>query len=250
MPKQNWTDEDRQAFGAKMKAARAAKQQDKEIKQEIEEAPAVDTAEVVRQVLAEIMKGGAKDNTSDRTTQDYSVEKDDYPDPRPELRKLPELKKYAFDENYILEWDVEVANYPKADGRWYREPRFVLDLWRYPTSVELADAQEKGNTKLTPTTQLWVGKHMQSEDDVAAKTAANKLGLKVGKDFPDFDTLMDAMRIERMKQWLLSLPVFGGEVTPSAAPQFSEMAVSGRVVKVHNQGTQDQVVESEKIIRA
>ena len=143
-----------------------------------------------------------------------------------------------------------MAQYDKRDGRWYREPRFIFEVWRYPTAAELDEAAEKGNKALTPTTQLFVGKHIQSEDDVAAKNLAQKLGYKVGVHFRDFDELMNRMRVERIKQWLLSLREFGGSTAAAKVVPQTDMAISGQVVKVHNPGTRDEVVESEKLLRS
>lgn len=253
MPKKEWSDEDRQAFGAKMKAAREAKQQEKEAKKEVAEAqtPEVDTAEVVRQVLAEILKGGHKDNT-DRTVQTYSIDPEDYPleETVEQLYDLSELSRFAPRENFSFQMRMEIAQYDKKDGKWYREPRFIFEVWRRPTATELAEAEEKGNKALTPTTEIFVGQHIQSEDDVAAKQAAQKLGLRAGVDYEDFDDLMNRMRTERIKQWLLSLPIFGGNAPKPKPIVETDMAISGQVVKVHNPGSKDEIVESEKIIRA
>lgn len=189
------------------------------------------------------------------TLQRYSTDKKDYLDPRERLYAIPELKKFALKDNYILEWDVEVSDYEKRDGTKHREPRFKVEMWRWPTEAELEEAKEKGNTSLTKDTQLFVGRHLQSEDDLTAKKMADELGLLVGKDFNDFDELMDEMRIERIKQWMLDL--FFKNRHEETRDTGEEMAISGTVTqvrgklnKVHNPGTKDEIVESEKIIRS
>lgn len=177
----------------------------------------------------------------------YSLEKDDYDDPTDRLLDLPELRKFAMRDNYILKWKVEMAQYQKVDGIWYREPRFVVELYRHPWEEELAESREKGGA-LTPEAVIFENRHMQVEDDIAARQIATDLKLKVGVDFADFDELMDEMRFLRIKKWLVDYLI------PPAPPSDNvnaprELAVGGTVKKVHNLGGGEVMVEGERILK-
>lgn len=249
MPKE-LSDEERQAVGARLKAARQAKQQKKEADQEVAEATQPNQiGAIIAAVLEKMEERQGSNRRSGRTIEVYPVDKAHYPDPTERLYDVPELRRFALRDNYRVYWDVKLSTYQTADGQWYREPRFETELWRFPKEHELLEAEEKGLKQITPQTEIFIGRQLQSEDDVVTKKIAEEMGLKVGRDFESFDQLMDEIRFEIIKRWLLSLPEFGGGRPSQKTDTGAETALGGRVVKIHNKGRADEMVESEKIIR-
>lgn len=248
MPKKEWTDEERKAFGKKMQDARDKKKEkvEEQVKKEAPQASGDVIAQTVAAVLKELSKEEKKTPRGGNVTELYSLDKSDYEDPTDKLYDLPELSKKAMRENYKIYWSLEMCRYQTADGAWFQEPRFVVELWRFPTDQELAESEEKGG-QIKKDTEILVGKHMQLEDEAAAREIATKLGLKVGADFEDFDQLMEAMRFERIKQWIVSTLVPRHDKHAVKAPK--ELAIGGTVVAVHNLDDGGKMVESERVIR-
>lgn len=241
MPKKEWTDEERKSFGAKMKAAREAKKLDE---QEIEEAKQpVDKDALIIQLLEQQNKilAGRGDKSDAKITNagiqgtvtKYPLDPKGYEDPTQRLYDLPELARFAMRQNYVLTWAVEMVEYDSHNIH-YREPVFKVTLERYPTPAERAEAEEN-NRPLAENTLIHVQTNVMHEDETAAHQAATKLGVDYERDFGSVEEMLEAMRFERFKQWLVHL-----FIKPVVPPKkTTEFAIGGRAVKVR---------ETEKIL--
>lgn len=214
------TEEQREAAKIRLAAARAAKQSKKNLKREIQEelreAPSLEeqvaalAAEVQRLTKLQannpnlqtpeqkvsasaLMEGATIGKRGIHGIQYiYPVEKSHYEDPTDRLYDSPELRRHAMRENFIFTWDVVGVIY-ESHNVTYSEPRFEVHLFR-----KLFDEEgvETGKAAL-------VARHYQHEDDLAAKVAADRLGLT--DSFDSFEQMMNEMRFWRIKQWLLAL---------------------------------------------
>lgn len=148
----------------------------------------------------------------------YPIEKSFYPDPTERLYDEPLLKRFNLRENFHFDWDVEGVEYEKY-GITYAEPRFTVRLFR----------RLFGEDGLTPTGQLaLVNRAIQHEDEIAARTAADKLGMS--DNFESFQEMMDEMRYYRLRKWLLDL--FSPVQVNHHAKQATQMVIDGKVVEV------------------
>lgn len=150
----------------------------------------------------------------------YPVEKSFYPDPTERLYDEPILKRFNLRENFYFDWEVEGVEYEKY-GVTYAEPRFIVRLFRRLF-------EDDG---ITPSGQLaLVNRQIQHEDEVAARTAASKLGMT--DQFESFQEMMDEMRYYRIRQWLLDL--FTPVQVHSHTKQATTMVIDGKVVEVYD----------------
>lgn len=150
----------------------------------------------------------------------YPVEKSFYPDPTDRLYDEPLLRRYNLRENFYFDWDVEGVEYEKY-GITYAEPRFTIRLFR----------RMFGDDGLTPTGQIaLVNRAIQHEDEIAARTAAEKLGM--ADQFDSFEEMMNEMRYYRFRQWLLDL--FTPVQVNHHAKQATQMVIDGKVVEVYD----------------
>lgn len=218
MPKKTWTDAERLAFGAKMKAARDAKAATAQPNplQAAPEAP-IDVVDEVRNGVSETeyhdLLNRFKELEARLTTQPqqqipqlnarggltgtlekYVTLATHYPDPRPRLLTEPKLAHLAFAMNYEFSWDVTVTSYQTQDGINTKEPRFNLNLIRIMLDE---DTGEPTNGRYI------VRKLMFHEDPEAALVVARDNNF-------DMDTLTEAnflneMRYLRMRDWLLGI---------------------------------------------
>lgn len=148
----------------------------------------------------------------------YPIEKSFYPDPTERLYDEPLLKRFNLRENFYFDWEVEGVEYEKY-GVTYAEPRFIVRLFRRLF-------EDDG---LTPNGQLaLVNRQIQHEDEIAARTAASKLGMQ--DKFEDFQEMMNEMRYYRIRQWLLDL--FSPVQVHSHNKQSTTMVIDGKVVEV------------------
>lgn len=205
MPRQ-WTDEEKKAFGEKMKQARANK-----TKTPLETNTQKPSVEIPEDTLKELMDRLAKleaekasrpaEPTQQATInsmgqvqgvrEKYTINKAAYAhiDPRERLFDDPKLSRFAPRENYNLYWRVDTSRYQNAQGIWMAEPRFELELRRKALD-------DDGNV----IGEYHVNKLVSHEDWDAAVDIANALGLDIdpnmGKDF------IDEMRYQNFRMWL------------------------------------------------
>lgn len=198
-------------------------------------------------IAAAVAKAMDKDGPASRTVKHRSLDKSDYPNITKRLMELPELARKAMKENYKITWNMELREYDGKDGLWYRVPVHVFKLFRFPTEEELQDSQDRGGS-LTKDTEIEEQTHMQTDDESTTTAIAAKLGYKVGRDFADYDQLLDEIRFTRVKRWLtdLLIPSRPNEEQISAP---KELVIGGTVKKVHQLGGGEVMVESERILK-
>lgn len=226
MPKQAWTEEERKAFGEKMRKIREDKAVAKEKAEadnqepvepehqaEPELAGEATVSELAKQVLelkaqleriatAQTTPGPAYVQQTPQmdprgkltgTFEKYIVDPKHYPDPTAQLAKEPKLARFAFDVNYELGWEVTRTQYQTQDGINTVEPRFTVEL------IKVIIDEESGE----PTTGRYVLRSMVlHEDPQAALTVARDNNVdpeSFGGDWP----FLDAMRYLRIRDWLL-----------------------------------------------
>lgn len=164
----------------------------------------------------------------------YPVESSHYPDPTNRLYDDPQLRRFAMRENFYFKWEVTGETYEK-NGVTYTEPRFTVELWRLMFDPETGE----------PTGRMFlISRQIQHEDEFIARLAADKLGIK----FETVPELLDEMRYQRIRQWLLG--VFKPNRINTHRNRVSQMVVGGKVVEVKDteelttKGTADEQSET------
>lgn len=227
MPKKTWTEEERKAFGEKMRQSRedtalakekalADAQTPTEPKQQIEpelagEATVSELAKQVLELKAQLERIAVAQTAAgpDRipmqtpqvdprgkltgTFEKYIVDPKHYPDPTAQLKTEPKLARFAFDVNYELGWEVTRTQYQTQDGINTVEPRFTVEL------IKVIIDEDSGE----PTTGRYVLRSMVlHEDPQAALTVARDNNVNPD-DFGGEWAFLDAMRYLRIRDWLL-----------------------------------------------
>lgn len=193
-----WTPEERKAASERAKAAIKAAQQTppvmeanaevEELRKQIEELKILTNAALIKPGNPQ---GGAQLGMVGTITK-FTVDPKSYPDPRERLSDEPRLKRYAFRDNFDLEWDVSSISYQTKDGLNIREPKFSLNL------IGRVFDEDTGE----PTSQRFtVCKSIFFEDPQAAIAIANENGLPVDEDNEKW--FLDEMRYLRMRDWLM-----------------------------------------------
>lgn len=231
-----WTEEEKKAFGAKMKALREekAKQTVEQIK-ETGEAPKP-TVEIPAEQLSELMarldKLEAEKKQSYQPTQAqisptgqimgiqerYPISKALYVHLNPIQRLLnePAWKRFALEDNYHLLWDVFTTTYTTSTGVKMSEPRFELE-------IRQKQMDEDGNV----IGEYQIGKHVRHEDYDAAVELALSLGMEVdpnmGVEF------LDEMRYQDWKMFINEI-FFPPKAISQSNNGKKEIVVGGKVV--------------------
>lgn len=253
MPKKNMTQDEKNAWGEKMRAAREAKQEAKEASQELEQPkvehpvpqvedtiiPETSTEALLRrieelsqnQALLQAVLLNQNQGTQVRgnrmvgTTDKYIVDPDNYPDPRARLYKESRLAPYAFDINYELDWNISTVSYETKDGINMREPKFRLELWR----VKLDDEGNKTDGRYV------ISKATFFEDPQAALIVAREKGLPIDED--NEKVFLDEMRYMRIRDWLLDN--FYPPTITKTKSQKKDVVVGGKLVEYFEISSQD-----------
>ena len=233
MPKRNWSDEEKKAFGEKMKAARLNKQKiDLPEATATEILPEENVTDLQRQILEmkenmDLMRtallnqnqGVQMDKQGELIGEfeKYTVDPANYPDPTERLAKEPRLAPLAFEYNYELEYETGVSSYETKSGKNIREPKFYITLNR----IVLDD---QGNQ--TPKRYI-ARKLIFHEDPQAALVIARDNGVEVNKG--DERLFLNEMRYLRVRDWLLDIffPKPADEIG-----RISEEVIGGTVVQV------------------
>jgi hypothetical protein len=115
-------------------------------------------------------------------TEKHSINPKDYTNPIEELYDLPQLKRYALRENFLLRWGVTPTRYQTAFGTWFVEPRFELTLLRKrfdeETGKERPDMIVMGRASFfedLPANLLEAEQAGLSVDDVGTADFSNKM---------------------------------------------------------------------------
>lgn len=210
MARKPMTAEEKKAWGAKMKAARAAKQQAQTVTENIESNPPKEIADQndvsallkrieeleQRQFFGQPQPNNQPNQSTPVVTRQvvtkFSFKPQDYPDPRDRFFEEAKLKLKGFTKDWWdLDWRIERVNY-EEDGQKYAAPRFELDLVRI---MEDETTGEPSNQRYT------VCRGMFFEDPDSFVAIANQHGLEVPEDL--FKPFMDEMRYLTMRDWLL-----------------------------------------------
>jgi len=239
MPKKNWTEEERKAFGEKMRQAKLNKEKKVE---DIQSDP--DTNDILRQ-LKELQESNALLraavlNQEKGTTpvesislnkgrvigivEKYLVDPSAYPDPTERLRKEPRLAPLAFDYNYELEYTVATSNYETKEGINYKEPKFLISLNR----IVLDDQGQQTNKRYVARKLIF------HEDPQAALVIARDNGIEI--DESDERAFLNEMRYLRVRDWLFDV------FWPKPADEHghvTDQVIGGTVVQVFTKKSED-----------
>lgn len=254
-----WTEEERKAFGEKMKASRAAKTNTPQPTEPVEATPSEPTVNLTQDQFQALMERLNKLETSKTETlptapndnvqlnnlgkavgimHKYSVNPEDYDDPREKLLSLPALERFAFRTNYFLKWDVEQTIYETKFGTSYAEPRFELRLYKRlfeddgtPTpDVDKATGIQRLDEQGRPQFKSYlVTKGFFFEDPAASLKEAVQMGLPINN--ANSKEFLKQMRELRYQSWLLE--VFNKPRTTSK-PNKESMVIGSSVVTVES----------------
>lgn len=255
MPKKNWTDEERAAFGEKMRQARLKKEtHDQEIldtlergeeepieapeptpPQEPNKEPQITLSQedyssllLRMQELESAQWRSFSDNQAPGsistgggkltgTYEKYSTDKTLYPSPVNRLKIEPKLARFAFEINYELEFEVSESAYETIDGIRTKEPKFTLDLVRVIMDEETGEP--------TPGRYV-VCRLVMHEDPDAALVIARDNNITVETD--DESLFLNEMRYLRMRDWLLEC-FYPAPI--KAAKNKKEVVIGGQLVE-------------------
>ena len=155
--------------------------------------------------------------------QRYSVDPNNYKDPREDLASLPELERVAFKHNYMLEWDIDQLIYDTKYGTSFADPKFTLVLYR---KMFDEDGQPNGKRILIQTGIFF-------EDPAASIKEAAALGLPI--DNANSREFLEQMRFLRYKAWLLD--IFNPKRLTSTKKKVTQMVIDNKVVEVEDYST-------------
>lgn len=235
-----WTEEQKKAFGDKMKKAREEKAEKAKDGKHREEA----AEQVKRQItipesqLTELLERMAKLEAEKQQQVSYQPQQatisstgqvigiqEKYPinkalylhlDPRDRLMNEPQLKRFALRDNYSLYWDIFISTYTTSSGVKMSEPRFELQ-------IRQKDFDDDGNEN----GEFHIGTHVSHEDYDAAVELALSLGMdvdpKMGVDF------LDEMRYQNWKMFIMEY-FYPPKTIKQTNTGKKEMVVNGRVV--------------------
>ncbi len=249
MAKKEWTDEERKAFGEKMKAARKTVELPKEQPDLIAEDQDLDELKAQMKEVMEtnaLLKAALLGNQAPQgptvgqggrlvgEVEKYLVDPALYPDPLERLRKEPRLAPLAFDYNYDMLYKVEVSSYQTQAGVYMKEPKFTVTLRR----IILDD---QGN-------QTDRGYHVQNfvfhEDPQTAMILARENGIEI--DQSDERVFLNEMRYLRVKDWLFNC--FWPKKEAPSDSGLKEEVIGGQLVQVYTRSSIDSTgVDFDKI---
>lgn len=233
MPKKNMTEEEKKAWGAKMKAAREAKNATADVAPEPEVREDIlsgELADLKRQIeelkQSQFMQPKQRETPQMNsqgsltgTYEKYTTDPAHYPDPTERLAQEPKLARFAFPLNYELQYTVSESAYETKQGIFNREPKFSVDL------VKIMLDEDTGE----PTNMRYlVKKVVFHEDPLAAVTVARENGIPV--DETNEKEFLDEMRYIRVRDWLLEI-FYPKPVTKSQ--ERKEMVIDGKVVQYY-----------------
>jgi hypothetical protein len=245
-----WTDEERKAFGEKMKALKAKKTAGEQPKQEavandqtettISNEDYQDLKQQIEELKARLFKDEVKQATNHTTEtptvtargiigtfEKYITNPARYPDPVERLSNEPKLKRFAFKDNYELNFAINVSSYETQDGRREKQPKFTLQL--IPI-IFGEDGEDHGERYIKRQVIL-------HEDPDTALVIAKDNGLDV-EDYEE-KAFLDEMRYLRMRDWLfeefLPRPV-------SAKKSNRQQVINNQVVDIYEINSPDSAI--------
>lgn len=251
MTKKKWTEEERAAFGAKMRAAKQAKLDrpptDPPVSSSVEATPPVDEQKpqgygAMQAQIDEIMetnallkaavlgqKGGSGPQIGNQgvigEVDRYLIDSNDYPDPTPRLAAEPKLVQAVnFPYNYELQYKFDISKYQTKAGVNMREPKFMVQLNR----IVLNDQGEQTDKRYVARRLIF------HEDPQAALIVARENHLDV--DTADQRTFLNEMRYLRVRDWLFD--IFWPK-PPTPNDGIHEEVIGGTLVQVFTKSSED-----------
>jgi hypothetical protein len=148
----------------------------------------------------------------------YPVDPSYYNDPRKRLYDLPELERFAFKQNYILDFEVDQMIYETKFGTSMSEPKFTLTLKqrRYDEEGKLRDGL------------IILGQGIFFEDQAASIKEASAMGLPI--DNSHSREFLDQMRFLRMRDWLVER--LNPRRPVSTKKKLKEEVIGGKVYRI------------------
>ena len=143
-----------------------------------------------------------KSNSSE-IVERVSINPNAYNDPTEFLYNIPELKRFNLRENFVIKYNFSTIKYQTAQGAWYIEPNFEVQLMRKqfdPVTGEELIKKKPDGTTYKP--RIILGKAIFFEDAPANIEEAQLAGLSV--DDIDKDDFAEKMRFWRMKEYIIS----------------------------------------------
>lgn len=240
-----WTPEERKIASDRAKAWHAAQKAKaaeataqpapaaQPVVEQAQPAPKADTIETsddIKQLLARIQElEAAQWRTSQQpaaqvsgnrlvgTTERYRTDKSLYPDPTARLAQEPRLQRFAFQQNYELQFSISSVEYTTIDNLRMREPKFSLELVRVIYDEVTGEATNG---------RYVVCRLVFFEDPDTALTVARDNNIAV--DEADELAFLNEMRYLRMRDWLLEC-FYPAPVKPTNNKR--EMVIDGKVVE-------------------
>lgn len=226
------TEAEKKAWGAKMKELRDRKKEE-EKQEEVEETISNEDYNSLKRQVEELKKlietkevkegpqltsGNPQITASGLigTLNKFNTDPAYYPDPSERLAKEPRLARFAFGENWELEFSVKTSSYTTLDNRRVAEPQFTVQL----IGVVFDDNGEKTDGRYVRRQMIFF------EDPDAALSVARENGLKV-EDFEE-KAFLDEMRYLRVKNWLLE--AFYSPVNTNKKQNKKQMVIGNQVV--------------------
>lgn len=255
MPKKNMSEEERKAWGEKMKQARLAKQaeQPQAVPNTESTSAGADTGdtdeetttvqqgndpdriarlEAQIEMLVKLQGGQSNQNAPATTHEKYSTQLSIYESPVEKLLEWaqtnPKMKQQAFSANFELQYVAEVPpRYQLADKSWERQPKFTLGLLEKAyddDGNQLTRVNERGET----VDIKYLRKRLVFfEDPDNALAIAHRKGLQL--DDQSSQAFLNDMRFIQAQEWLLD--VFYPP-KPDAGNGFREEAIAGQMVTI------------------
>lgn len=247
MPKKQWTDEERKAFGDKMKKARLDKEThgtyppdspvgvpEQPIAPENgpgdEPTTKIDQSDDVSKLLRRIEELEAAqwrqsgqptaqvaNGRMTGTVEKYAVAPENYPNPVERLAKESRLGPVAFEFNYDLDFSVSISEYETIDHIRMKEPKFQLELIRVILDEDTGERT---------TGRYVVCRLIFHEDPEAALVIAKANGVNV--DTTDEAHFLNEMRYLTMRDWLLEC--FYPPRNDQKKKNKREMVIDGKLV--------------------
>lgn len=222
------TEAEKKAWGAKMKELRDKKKEEeaKGVKEEVEETISNEDYNSLKRQVEELKKLIEKAEPQGQpqitasgligTLNKFNTDPAYYPDPSKRLAEEPKLARFAFGENWELEFSVKTSSYTTLDNRRVAEPQFTVQL----IGVVFDDNGEKTDGRYVRRQMIFF------EDPDAALAVARENGLKV-EDFEE-KAFLDEMRYLRVKNWLLE--AFYSPVNTNKKQNKKQMVIGNQVV--------------------
>lgn len=163
----------------------------------------------------------------------YALQASHYEDPREKLYDLKELQRYAFKQNYELDFVVETTTYETKYGTNFSVPKFKLKLKKLILDDQTGEPIkiEKNGKTFNQGYLMKVGVFFIDPTD-AISTAVS---LGIDEKDANSTTFLDAMRFELYKRWLLECM---NPPKPEPNQAKNQVVIGGSVYEVEEWSTE------------